>query len=497
MLVVLCSVSVRGGERPLDRRRANDHVLVKFRAHAAKAITLGRARPLQRLGWQLDLDGATLRRNALADWRRAQGKAAPHEVDFSQFMYVSVPPGWSPEDCVARLQGSPLVEYAEVNPLGSVGATIPSDPDGPKQWYLTSNTGIVGRISAPEAWDITTGTSAVTVAVLDTGCSTNLDEFIGRTVPGYDFVNGDADPADDHGHGTAITAVLGANANNTTNGAGLDWQCRLMPVKVFNASGDGTADIGALGVDWAVMNGAKIINLSGGYFGSNETMRVAITNAVAQGVIFVTITHNDSGALRFPAWLPETIAVGGTNSNGVRYTSSNFGPDIDLVAPAEVMYRLGTDGSYSYGAGTSYAAPQVAGVASLMCAVRSGLDNEQVRALLCAGAADQVSTDTNDVSGFDVHYGWGRLNAYHSLQLAQTTIDTVFPTNAGQTAIAWQTPESAFTNRPYEILYTTSLTSQWSVVSNVVYEGTKRATWIDPSSATATSGFYRVGIKSY
>jgi hypothetical protein len=495
--LALCVTVVAASERPLRERREQDHVLVKFRVDEAQAATRGWARPLKRLGDRLGLDGVVVRRNALANWRRVRDRTPEHEIDYSQFMYVSVPPGLTPEACVARLEGHPLVDYVEVNARGSVGATIPGDPDVGKQWYLSSSTGVLGRISAPEAWDLTTGSEAITVAILDTGCNTNLEEFSGRTVAGYDFVNSDTDPDDDHGHGTGVTAVLGASANNATNGAGVDWQCRLMPIKVFNAAGDGTADVGALGIDWAVLNGAKVINLSGGYFASNNTMRIAITNAVARGVVVVTITHNDGGALRFPAWLPETIAVGGVNSNGVRYSNSNFGPAIDLVAPAEVIYRLQLNGSYGYDVGTSYAGPQVAGVASLLCGLRPDLDNEQVRALLCAGAADQVSADTNDVSGFDVHYGWGRLNAYHSLQLSRTLVETPFPTNSGQVAIAWGVPASAFTNRPFRVHHATSVTGSWNVASNVVYEGTTRATWTDTAAAGATFRFYRVGIKTY
>ena len=112
--------------------------------------------------------------------------------------------------------------------------TEPSDPFYALQWHHP-------KIATPLAWDFTQGSSEVIVAVLDTGLNIGLVEFEGRLLPGYDFYNDDADPSDDHGHGTIVTATLAANANNGEFVAGIDWHCSILPIKV--AGEDGPASV--------------------------------------------------------------------------------------------------------------------------------------------------------------------------------------------------------------------------------------------------------------
>jgi subtilisin family serine protease len=478
-------------------QRAEGHVVVKLRAKDVRAL-VGRlhADRLGGLAEQLRFPrGARLRETGLSRHLREGRPKGREDIDLARVLYVDLPHGVSPEDGVRILAGNPLVEYAEVDPVGHIGVTIPEDPDYGLQWYLTSNTSVVGRIHAPEAWDITTGTSSVIVAVIDTGCNTNLIEFSGRTVPGYDIYNNDSEPEDAHGHGTAVSAILAASANNMTNGVGVNWQCRVMPVKTFHLS-SGLAQDTTDGIEWAVTNGADVINISAGWSTPYAPMQEALSNAVANGVIVVSISHNyATNLLTYPGRYPETIAVGAVDESGRRCDFSNYGPEVDLVAPGTNIYELQTTGGYgTNGWGTSYAAPQVSAVAALICSVRPSLSNEEARVLLCAGADDRVSSDTNDLSGFDEYYGWGRLNAYHSLLLARTRVSAVGFTNGVDRVIRWDVPPNAWTNRPFVVEYAPSPTSAtWTVGGNVQY-GPTTATWTD--SAAVTSRFYRIGIRT-
>ncbi|MBN2302507.1 MAG: S8 family serine peptidase, partial [Lentisphaerae bacterium] len=271
ILILLVSavgfVSHTHGDPGTQTHYRQDHIIVRFKPRETTAFAAGWGKhALERVLRELDLpNGATLELSKFALWLRNKkarelGVDDPRElgVDFTRYFRLQLPPGMSPEECVERLKKHPLVEAVGMNPIGT-GGLVPFDPQHDTQWYLQIP-GPTGCINAPDAWDITTGSNSVIVAVLDTGCDTNLLEFAGRTVPGYDIIHMDDDPADDHGHGTAVAAVLCANANNGTNGAGVDWQCKLMPVKVLNEYNGGDAADWADGIDWAVSNGAKVIN---------------------------------------------------------------------------------------------------------------------------------------------------------------------------------------------------------------------------------------------
>jgi uncharacterized repeat protein (TIGR01451 family) len=403
---------------------ATDHVVVQFNAQAVAAFRgQPRLQALSKLASSLPLPaGSVLEETALSQWLRKRGPnrrgpGAAEEVDFSRFLYLRLPPGLTVPQCLARLRGHPWIDYVEPDGLGSGGEIIPDDPNFAQQWHHRNLAHPGADIRTPAAWEITTGSSHVIVAVLDTGLNVSLPEFEGRVVPGYDFVNQDDDPADDFGHGTAVTGTLAATANNGVLVAGVDWRCRIMPVKVLDAMNNGLYSWWAQGVDFAVSNGCKVINLSAGGSGSSTALTRAITNAIAQGVIFVTITHNDGVSLiRYPGNLPESITVGATDQQDRRAGFSNFGPEIDLVAPGVSIYTVSYVSGGTVWNGTSFAAPQVAGVCSLLAALRPGLTQEEARRFLTLGADDQVG-DATDLPGFDDYYGYGRLNALNTLQL--------------------------------------------------------------------------------
>src|SRR5262249_10280458 len=160
-----------------------------------------------------------------------------------------------------------------------------------------------------------------------TGLADNLPEFTGRSVPGYNFAYTNEVTLDDSGHGTAVAGLLGANANNGVLGCGVDWHCRLLPVKVFDFTKTGLYSWCAQGIDYAVSNGCKIINLSAAGSEFGRTVQRAITNAIAHRVIFVTAAGNLGDTnLGFPGYLKEAITVGATDAQDRRAYFSNSGP---------------------------------------------------------------------------------------------------------------------------------------------------------------------------
>lgn len=311
---------------------------------------------------------------------------------------------------VNQLKKHPDVLFAEPDYVGSGGAA-PNDPNYSLQWHHQ-------KIQSEGAWAVSTGSSGVIVALLDTGINQSLAEFSSRLLPGYNYVANNDNPADDQGHGTACAGVLAANANNHVLVAGVDWNCRILPAKVLGADGFGFYSWWAQAIYDATDEGAKVINLSAGGESDSAALTAAIDYAISHNVIFVTITQNDgTGTISFPGRLPQCITLGATERDDTRASFSNYGPAIDLVAPGRDIYTVGLNGTLEYWYGTSEAAPQAAGVAAIIASLRPSIDQRTMEQLLCATAQDQVGGPT-DTPGWDQYFGYGRLNARYAVQLA-------------------------------------------------------------------------------
>ncbi|MEK9150079.1 MAG: S8 family serine peptidase, partial [Candidatus Desantisbacteria bacterium] len=250
--------------------------------------------------------------------------------------------GVSATQMVEEYKKEPQVEFAEPNYLVYALLT-PNDPDFSKQWGL-NNTGQTGGtpdsdIDAPEAWDIVTGDPAIVIAVIDTGVDYDHPDLKGRVMAGYDFVNNDEDPQDDHGHGTFLAGIASAITDNNVGISGTSWYSQIMPVKVLNSSGSGTdADV-ADGVVYASDNGAKVINLSLGSSSHSLTLQNAMRYAYEKGVNSVSAAGNDGGPVLYPAAYDEyTIGVAATDHNDQRASFSNYGPEVDVASPGVNIY---------------------------------------------------------------------------------------------------------------------------------------------------------------
>jgi subtilisin family serine protease len=231
----------------------------------------------------------------------------------------------------------------------------------------------------------------------------------------------------------------------------------------------------------------------------SATLANSINNAIAKGVIFVTITHNDgTGTIRFPGSLESAITVGATDKGDLRCGFSNYGSMIDLVAPGTNINSVGKSGALQAWWGTSFAAPQVAGVCSLLAAVRPQITHEEARNLLCAGADDRVG-DVADAPGFDPYYGWGRLNAFNSILLARTRIDRIQMVSTN-IVLSWPSPPNAQGKQPFVVESSTGVKGSWIPVTTIgrfSYQ-TNRTYWTAPHSASAQPAkVYRVRIRTF
>lgn len=370
------------------------------------------------------------------------------------------------EKVIKIYKNTGLFEYVEPNYIGGSKAlkgvaSIPNDTwHQPWQWSLfndgtfpdaPSTTG--ADISMHNAWDIQQGSSDIIVAVLDSGTFLNHQEFTGRIwenvnevldgndtdgnglvddITGWDFAFNDNNPNDVTGHGTNVSGIIGAQGNNNLGYAGIDWNCKLMILKVLDDTGFGYYSWWADAIYYAVDNGANVINMSLAGDNYSALLEDAVNYAYTNNVMVVAATGNNNSTIQYPAKYANSLAIGATNSQDNRANpffwggGSNFGPEIDLVAPGDRIYGLNniddTDFSWYWG-GTSQAAPHVSGVISLLLAENPSLTPLQVRNILRNSADDQVGLPNEDAPGFDIYYGYGRLNAEEALNLTVLGIE--------------------------------------------------------------------------
>lgn len=355
--------------------------------------------------------------------------------------------------------GNAAIAYAEADQQGSAGGTqmlAPNDAAYGNQWGLHNDgtfpmsTAVAGAdIDMENAWNITQGSTTVVVGTIDSGLRLGHPEFSGRLwvnageipnnsvdddangyvddVNGYDFANNDSDPTDDHGHGTNVTGIIGANGNNGTGFAGVDWNCRLMTLKGLDANGSGWYSWWSDALYYATDNGADVINMSLGGTGASAGLQTAINYALNNNVtVVVCMMNTNSSTVFYPAAYPGVIAVGATNPDDTRAnpffwsstSGSNYGSHISVVAPGNYIYGLSyasnTDFS-TYWGGTSQAAPHVAGLAALLLALDPSFTPAQIKSLIESSAEDQVGLASEDVAGWDQYFGHGRVNAYQAL----------------------------------------------------------------------------------
>jgi subtilisin family serine protease len=323
---------------------------------------------------------------------------------------------------VERLNALPGVEYAQPNYIYRT-AGVPNDPAYGQQWAHQ-------RTYAEAAWDFTTGSSEVIIAVLDTGVDDTHPEFAGKLVHGKDFIDGDNSYRDYNGHGTHVAGIAAGQGNNGAGIAGVNWGARIMPVQVLNAQGSGYTSGVIDGIEWAVQHGARVINLSlsGPFF--DQALQNAITAAHNSGALVLAAMGNEfttDNSPRYPAAMTNVLAVAATDRFDGRAFYSNTGPHADVSAPGGEMsffhdvngiysttptYFVDADTytSYDYFQGTSMATPYVAGLAALIFGLNTGLTPTQVEGII------KSSSDDLGLPGADADFGYGRVNVLQAVQ---------------------------------------------------------------------------------
>ena len=377
-----------------------------------------------------------------------------------------------------------LFKYVEPNYVGSGHGfqNTPNDTYFNRQWsnyndgtFSASNATSDADIDTDLAWDITQGDPNLIVAILDSGAKLDHPEFSGRIwvntnenedgsdtdsnnfvddINGWDFVNNDNDPTDDHGHGTNVGGIALASGNNNLGYAGVNWNSKIMICKILDEENSGYYSWWADAIYYAVDNGASVINMSVGGDGSSTLLEDAVNYAYDNNVPVVVSTGNQNSVIQYPAQYANAFAIGSTNPDDTRSvpffwnetSGSNYGPALDFVAPGNYIYGLNNSSNTNYNyywGGTSQAAPHVAGLISLLLSVDSNLTVDEIRTILEETSEDEVG-DSEDTAGWDQYYGHGRINAFQALTHSSLSIDKFDGTN--QNLIVYPNPTASGSN---------------------------------------------------
>ena len=357
----------------------------------------------------------------------------------------------STRELLATLRANPDVEFVEPNFIIRANA-VANDPSMSSLWGLVNTgqtvDGIAGvpgaDINAAPAWDITTGSRANVVAVIDTGIDFNHPDLaanmfsaprafsvtVGSTTiscaagsHGYNVLNNTCVPADDSGHGTHVAGIIGAVGNNNIGVTGVNWTASLMAIKVLDASGIGTASDAIKAIEFAIRTKAelgsganvRVLNASWGGQVFAQSLSDEINAANSADMLFVAAAGSDGNnndlVPHYPASYssPNVVSVGGMDNRGELAPFSNYGANsVHLVAPGTSTLSTVPNNQYGYLSGTSMAAPHVAGAAALVLARCPGLTTAQLKAALLGTVDPVASASGKTVTG-------GSLNAAAAL----------------------------------------------------------------------------------
>ena len=434
---------------------------------------------------------------------------------------------------------SPSASPSTLPSPSSLPSNIPNDP-----YYASSGSwgqsyadlwGIK-KINAEGAWSQSTGSASVVVAVVDTGIDynhpdiaaniwTNTGEIPGNGIDddgngyvddtrGWNFSVGiginpfkftNNNPMDDNGHGSHVAGIIGAVGNNNIGVVGVNWNVKIMPVKILDHFGFGSDYAAARALSYAADNGAKVINNSWGSSLSTSIIEDAIDYAYSKGAILIASAGNSAADVYLftPAANPKVITVGALDTDDKKADFSNFGTKIDVAAPgvdilslrSSIPYicnlSISVGSNYCRLSGTSLAAPHVAGLAALILSKHPEFTSEDIRQVL------RVSADDVDLPGFDINSGKGRINAAKAMSVnsvlkVQITPSLVGAGNVSSVDINGIAAGQNFVN--YELSYSggNSL-DNWVTIatSSSAVVGGKLGTW---QTSQLSSGEYTIRL---
>ncbi len=388
----------------------------------------------------------------IAAAKRTIGGETIEEFPSIGWQRITLPAGMSVKDAIARYRELDGVEIAQPNFYYRLQAT-PNDAQ-------FTNPGLYGltKIAAPTAWDLTTGSSAVVVANIDTGMRMTHEDLAGNIwvnpgeiagngvdddangfvddVNGWDFFFNDSNPTDEHGHGTHTGGTIGAHGNNLLGIAGVNWTVKIMPIKIYNNTGNGSTSsmlINAYNyIRMMKLRGVNIRVTNNSYGGCDEACgydqatKDAIDAMGDVGILNVFAAGNSSVNTDITPFYPASytsttiLSVGGSDENDNR--RFNYGAvTVDLAAPGQGIFSttFGSNSSYGSMSGTSMATPHAAGAAALLSAFNPNLSVASLKATLMNNVDLLPSFTGFNKSG-------GRLNVDKALR--NQTVCTFSPT---------------------------------------------------------------------
>jgi thermitase len=418
-----------------------------------------------------------------ADAHRVAGGRVLREISRTGVQLVGVAAG-DEAGAINRYLRNPNVLYAERNFVRSIpkpvaiakptnhtpgSDLVPGDYYFREQWAL-HNTGqefycfpwIFGEvlcfyigtpdadIDAPEAWAISTG-NTVLVAVIDTGIDYTHPDLMFNYAGGVDFVNGDRDPMDDHGHGTHVSGTIAASLANVTGDpaaeegvVGVAPNARIRAYKVCDATGNCDDFTIQEAIREAISDGAKVINMSLGGPEESQSLKDAVQDAWNAGLVIVAGAGNDGNTnLFYPAAFPNVISVGAFDEDHRRASFSNYGSWVDISAPGNVIlssYLMsecvasgvpGDAGCYNWLSGTSMATPHVSGAAALVWSRGDVTTNSQVVDILL-NSADRQGVSGTRLDSWTAH---GGLNIHNALSYGLTNLAPIANAGPDQTVV--------------------------------------------------------------
>lgn len=310
-------------------------------------------------------------------------------------------------EIIKPIQKTPVKRDFQLGEIKKNNNNAVNDPGYRYEWDISYT-------EADKAWTLVKQKREVKVAVLDTGVDYTHPDLKGRILrdKGYNFVDNDSDTMDDNGHGTHVSGIIAADANNGIGVAGITGtlDVKIIPVKVLDKNGEGEVPNIVKGIKYAVDNGADIINLSFGTKGKSKEIEEAINYAKSKGVFVVAAAGNDdeSSDNSSPA-SDGAFTVAAMDYNYKAADFSDYGNCIQISAPGEEILST-VPGGYEAWDGTSMAAPIVSGIAAMVKAEDPKLSSNQIGAVLDSTAKDIMS------KGKDKKSGYGLVDAYNAIK---------------------------------------------------------------------------------
>jgi len=225
----------------------------------------------------------------------------------------------------------------------------------------------IAQYNIPRLWSKYTGQNVV-VAIIDSGCQLEHPDLKNNYIEGYNTINKNQDPIDENGHGTHVAGTVAA-INNNKGVVGVAPNAKIMPIKVFDASGAGSNSNVSAAIDWASKNGADIICMSLGSRYGNRSLEKSIMNALNRGSVCFCAAGNsgEKSDILYPAKYELTVSTGAIDLKKNRALFSCSGEELDFMAPGVDILSTMNNGGYAIMSGTSMANPYVVGCAALLC----------------------------------------------------------------------------------------------------------------------------------